>query len=207
MHVSYMCFILTSGILNESMGRKKTLFLGQLIILVGWSIVYFTESYELLVFARFFMGIGAGLCYPTTYMYLSEIALVKYRGSISIMNTTTIYIAQIYTILLIKYFNFNGFMLFATLPGILFCILSGFLPESPIWLLKMDSLEDAEKSLIRIRGSKYEKQFELNEILEVLHSNQQEELTCLEKLGQLTTSNILRPLSMIAIFYAVQVIY
>ena len=143
MHISFMCFILLSGIFNEYMGRKKTLFLGQMIILIGWSFIYFTKSYELLVFARFLMGIGAGLCYPTTYVYLSEIALVKYRGSVSILNTLTVNIAHIYTILLIKYFSFDEFILMAVLPGILFCIASGFLPESPIWLMKRNDAEAA----------------------------------------------------------------
>ena len=200
-----MCFILTSGILNEALGRKKTLVLGQTIILIGWSLIYFTKSYELLVFARFFMGIGAGLCYPTTYMYLSEIALVKYRGSVSILNTTTVNIAHIYTILLLIYFEFDGFVGMATLPGILFCILIWFLPESPIWLSKKDNIEEAEKSLVKLRGSQYENQYELNEILEVLNQNQGEKLLCLEKLKQLMASNVLKPFLMIASFYTLQV--
>ena len=136
MQISFMCFILSSGFLNEIFGRKKTLLLGQFVILKGWFLVYFTKSYQLLVFARFIMGIGVGICYPTTYLYLSEIALVKYRGSVSIMNTVTVNIAFVYMVVLVLFTNFDLLILMSALPGLVFLLVWGTLPESPIWLLK-----------------------------------------------------------------------
>ena len=136
MQISFMCFILSSGFLNEILGRKKTLLLGQFVILKGWFLVYFTKSYQLLVFARFLMGIGVGICYPTTYLYLSEIALVKYRGSVSIMNTVTVNIAFVYMVVLVLFTNFDLLILMSALPGLVFLLVWGTLPESPIWLLK-----------------------------------------------------------------------
>ena len=115
-------------------------------------------------------------------------------------------IAHIYTIVLIRYFSFNEFVLMAALPGILFCIVSGFLPESPIWLMKRNDAEAARKSLEKLRGKEYEKVHELNEILDVLNQNKSEELSQMEKLKQLIAPKIFKPLSMMMVLYALQVI-
>ena len=104
--------------------------------MIGWFLVYFTKSYELLVGARFLMGIGVGICYPTTYLYLSEIALVKYRGSVSILNTVTVNIAFVYMVVLLLFTNFDWLILMSALPGLIFLLSWAALPESPIWLLK-----------------------------------------------------------------------
>lgn len=203
MQISFMCFILLSGFINEYLGRKKTLLLGQFFILKGWFLVYFTKSYELLVAARFLMGIGVGTCYPTTYLYLSEIALVRYRGSVSIMNTVTVNLAFVYMVLLVLCFHFDALILMAAMPGFLFCMVWAALPESPIWLLKWKHCEKAEKSLVSLRGSEYSRQAELDEISEVL-SKEEPEVSVKEKIQKLKSPSVFKPLAMMTILFILQ---
>ena len=204
MQISFMTFILLSGFLNEYFGRKKTILLGQFIILTGWFLVYFTKSYQLLVVARFLMGIGVGTCYPTTYLYLSEIALVRYRGSVSIMNTVTVNLAFVYMVVLVLSFNFDGLILMAALPGFLFMMVWPVLPESPIWLLKKKCNEKAEKSLISLRGPNYSLKAEIDEISEVLDTDESEVSDIKDKIEQLKSPNVFKPLCMMTILFILQ---
>ena len=205
MQISFMTFILLSGFLNEYLGRKKTLLMGQFVILKGWFLVYFTKSYQLLVVARFLMGIGVGTCYPTTYLYLSEIALVRYRGSVSIMNTVTVNLAFVYMVVLVLCFKFDGLILMAALPGFLFLMVWPVLPESPIWLLKRKCNEKAENSLTSLRGPNYSLKAELDEISEILNKEVSEEVSNFkDKIEKLKSPNVFKPLCMMTILFVLQ---
>ena len=78
MQISMMIFVLLSGFINDALGRKKSLILGQSIILLGWISMYLAPSFTILISGRVFMGIGTGIVYPINCLYLSEIALVKF---------------------------------------------------------------------------------------------------------------------------------
>ena len=49
-------------------------------------------------------------------------------------------------------------------PNLLFLVTAYFLPESPLWLVKKGKKFEAEKSLLQLRGPKYEMQEEINEL-------------------------------------------
>ena len=80
MQISMMIFVLLSGFINDALGRKKSLILGQSIILLGWISMYLAPSFTILISGRVFMGIGTGIVYPINCLYLSEIALVKFEN-------------------------------------------------------------------------------------------------------------------------------
>ena len=80
MQISMMIFVLLSGFVNDALGRKKSLILGQIIILIGWVSMYLAPTFSILISGRFFMGVGTGIVYPINCLYLSEIALVRYPG-------------------------------------------------------------------------------------------------------------------------------
>ena len=77
MQISMMIFVLLSGFVNDALGRKKSLILGQIIILIGWLSMYLAPTFPILISGRFFMGVGTGIVYPINCLYLSEIALVS----------------------------------------------------------------------------------------------------------------------------------
>lgn len=79
MQISAMVSTLLGGMITEPLGRKKSLILGQMIILSGWSMLYFAGHFWVLMAGRLVMGVGVGFVYPVTCMYLSEIALVRYQ--------------------------------------------------------------------------------------------------------------------------------
>ena len=72
-----MVSTILNSFITEPLGRKKSLIFGQLIILSGWVMLYFACSFQILLTARLVMGIGVGIVFPVTCIYLSEIALVS----------------------------------------------------------------------------------------------------------------------------------
>ena len=54
-------------------------------------------------------------------------------------------------------------------PALLFLIFSWTIVESPLWYIKMGKTEKAKKTLVWLRGTKYNLEFELKEL---------EDLTC-----------------------------
>ena len=84
-----------SGPVAEIIGRKPTLIIGQIFILLGWTVLYFAKQYFMLLIGRFLIGVGTGICLPLTIIFNSEIALVKMRGILSMMGSLTIHIGSV----------------------------------------------------------------------------------------------------------------
>ena len=67
--------------LNDRLGRMKSFRLGIIVWAIGTFIQIFSSGiYGLLLFARIFAGLGAGLLTVTSPMYLSEVAPKATRG-------------------------------------------------------------------------------------------------------------------------------
>ena len=87
-----MVSTLVSGVVSDALGRKKSLIIGQLFILFGWVILYFAPNFYMLLSARCIIGFGVGIAYPSICLYLSEIALIRMRGTLSVLNTGSIFL-------------------------------------------------------------------------------------------------------------------
>ena len=70
------------------------------------------------------------------FSQLSEIALIRMRGTFTMMNQLTIYAALIYSVVLSACFSVKILIVMSAIPTIMFLITSYFLPESPMWLMK-----------------------------------------------------------------------
>ena len=84
---------------------------------------------------------------------------------------------------------------------VLFLLLSFFLPESPIWLMKKERHEEAEKTMIVLRGPRYLMMAELEDIQSVLNS----QTGFGEKLKALKTRAVLMPVLMMLLMFVLQV--
>ena len=67
-----MIFLLIGGFLNELIGRKKTMLLGQTCILAGWIVVYFSKIFEVLLLGRFFNAMGIGFTFSSGHRLLES---------------------------------------------------------------------------------------------------------------------------------------
>ena len=64
------------GSIAECIGRKRTLVIGQICMLLGWIIIYSANYFSTLLLGRFVVGSGIGISLPATTLQLSEIGMI-----------------------------------------------------------------------------------------------------------------------------------
>ena len=164
MFASVMIFMLVGGSIAELIGRKRTLVIGQITIVIGWFMIYFSNYFQMLLLGRFVVGAGIGISQPAITIQLSEIALIKMRGILSMMGYTLMNAGAVFSLVVGAYFPLNILIIMVATPSVFFILISFLLPESPVWLMKKGYTELAKKSLLQLRGSKYKMNSELKEL-------------------------------------------
>ena len=142
--------------------------LAQALYASGWITTYFAPSYLYLLLGRFLSGGGIGIAFPTTNMYLCEISLIRFRGSLAIMNTVAMNCFVAVSLACAATLSFEMLIMVSAIPSLTFLLLVLFLPESPICYAKSGQFDEAKKSLEWIRGAKYDCSEELEEMEKIL---------------------------------------
>ncbi|XP_058619244.1 solute carrier family 2, facilitated glucose transporter member 5-like isoform X2 [Onychostoma macrolepis] len=148
--------------LVNKFGRKGTLLFNNIFSIVPaimMNVSEVVESFEIIIVARFLVGICAGLSSNVVPMYLGEIAPKNYRGAIGIVPqlfiTIGILVAQVFGIRNILG-NKEGWPIMLGLTGIpaaIELLLLPFFPESPRYMLIQKGDEKtARKGLQKLRG-------------------------------------------------------
>ncbi|XP_059396522.1 solute carrier family 2, facilitated glucose transporter member 5-like [Carassius carassius] len=148
--------------LVNKFGRKGTLLFNNIFSIVPAIMMGVSEvagSFEIIIAARFIVGICAGLSSNVVPMYLGEIAPKNYRGAIGIVPqlfiTVGILVAQVFGIRNILG-NKEGWPImlsFTAIPAAIELLLLPYFPESPRYMLIQKGDEKtARKGLQRLRG-------------------------------------------------------
>ncbi|KAF2854217.1 general substrate transporter [Plenodomus tracheiphilus IPT5] len=142
----------------DMLGRRKTIFVGALISVLGSSLQAGAVNMAMLIIGRFIGGIAVGQLTSTIPMYAGELSEAKYRGLLSgllqWMLSWGFLVAQ-----WLGYgcsFNNGEFswrfpLAFQNVPGLILIGGIFFLQESPRWLMEKDRHEQAMDSLSKLR--------------------------------------------------------
>jgi len=170
---------LISGWIAKSIGRKYTLVIAALFFTVFsfWGAV--TESYEILYWTRFCLGLGVGSASCIVPMYLSEIAPTRVRGAMISLYQFFITIG-IFGVYVSNAWIDSSFeatwhndtwrlMLgFLGIPAIVMLILMFTIPRTPRFLILKKKDDEAKKVLKKTLATEEECIKELKEIKESL---------------------------------------
>jgi len=170
-----MAGTLVATLLNDKIGRKKSIFVSSLVMILGGTITYFANSYYLLMIGSQLAGFGSGLVVTPTYSLLSDVSIIKLRGTLGSLNTLTVNSGYLYGLCVGMVLSVTYLPLVMIAPAILFLAFYWFLPESPVWLASKGRTEEATNVLQNIRGAKYCVDHEVKEILDVVNQNQSTE--------------------------------
>ncbi|XP_047424476.1 solute carrier family 2, facilitated glucose transporter member 1a [Mugil cephalus] len=148
--------------LVNKLGRKGTLLFNNIFSIVPavmQGVSEISKSYEIIIVARFIVGICAGLSSNVVPMYLGELAPKNLRGAIGIMPqlfiTIGILCAQVLGIrhILGNSENWTLMLGLTGVPAVIELLLLPFFPESPRYMLIQKGDEKtAKKALQRLRG-------------------------------------------------------
>lgn len=165
---------LAAGYLADRHGRRTTLRLLSILFVVGALGTAVAPSVELMVVARFVLGLAVGGGSATVPVFIAEIAGPKRRGRLVSRNELMIVsgqlLAYVLSALLAWLVHDNGiwrYMLaIAMVPGILLFAGTFLLPTSPRWLAAKGRIEEAEAVLERLRDTPEEVKREVKEMRE-----------------------------------------
>lgn len=163
---------LTAGVVADFAGRKRAMLLSALLFTASAAGCALCGSFRELVFYRLIGGIGIGIASIVSPLYISEVSVARYRGSLVSLYQLAITVgflgAYLANYLLLthaaahaapanplwaKLFStelWRGMLGLETLPAVLFFGILFFIPESPRYLILRGRHEAALAILRRI---------------------------------------------------------
>lgn len=146
---------LGGGILTDSLGRKKTLFLTVFLFAVGTFCLADGRDFDLLLVGRFLTGLAIGVTSVAVPLYIAEMSPPEKRGLFVSFNqlaiTIGILVAYIVTYVYAEKQLWRDMFFFAFFPILLQAIGLCWVAETPSWLIGRNRRREAEKVLHRMR--------------------------------------------------------
>lgn len=148
------------GTVADSIGRRKTALLHNVIFFAGSFLNGISNSYYSLLFGRFVAGIGAGLALVVTSLVINEIAPPLQKGFLGSMNQVSVNIGILITQVLALWWNNDNdwrWLLFmgAAIAAANFTLILLHVDELPVWLFHNGMSPQAFTVLHKLRGGEY----------------------------------------------------
>lgn len=166
--------VAVAGILSDRFGRKLTMLVAAILFTASGIGCAISQSFTELVIYRILGGIGIGVVSIVSPMYISEVAVARWRGTLVSLYQLAITIgflaAYLVNFQILKAAEtavydtpwlhwilvdemWRGMLGSNALPALLFFIVIFFIPESPRWLILRNRTERAHAVLERIYRS------------------------------------------------------
>lgn len=158
----------------DKIGRKKSLQLAAVVVLLNWIGIGLANKIEYVFVARFFSGMAGDMSFVAAPMYIAEIADSKVRGFLS----SIIYIMMLIGLVLV--YCLGPFTPFYVIPIVGIVISSAqlaifsFQPASPYYLLYKNRPDEAREALKRLRAPGADLDEELKQISVGIERQKQE---------------------------------
>lgn len=157
-----MC--IPTGFICDLIGRRTVLLLLIIPYSIGWSLLIWANSIEMLYIGRFINGLAVGACCVASPLYTSEIAQKDIRGALGSYFQLMVTIGILYAYVAGKYLTVTYYTISCAVVPLVFFVLFAFQPETPLYYLKKGKFDKAKCALLRLRGRKYNVDAELNDL-------------------------------------------
>jgi len=166
-----------AGAFTDRFGRRPALGVAAVLFFVSALYSTIPRTFEVLAWARLIGGIGVGLASVVAPMYIAEFSLPRWRGRLVacyqlsiVIGILAAYLSNwsirrlatsqpealggqgwLHTVRIRE--SWRGMFGAEMIPGALFLLLLGLVPESPRWLFQSGQSERARQILTRVRGA------------------------------------------------------
>ena len=167
------------GIQSELIGRKFSMMINNLIMLVGMLCIRFSHGLPLLFAGRFMTGYTNGANRSCTGPYTSEVCQPAIRKSTATFGVLLYTLG--YTILYVLgvMLHWREILSFLAIFPVMFTIMLHFCPKSPTWLIGKGRVSEAMQNMLRLRGDVRVATLDVKR----LQDNVKEQQRCQNKLG------------------------
>lgn len=132
----------------ETIGRVKTLQIGAIPSVIGWILIATSNNIPMLLFGRLLTGLATALSTSPAIVYITEVARPELRGSLISFGPTLASFGMVLCYLKGAYIRWDIVAYLSILYSIVPIFMVQFLvPESPVWLVSKNRIDDAKKSL------------------------------------------------------------
>ncbi|XP_072378116.1 facilitated trehalose transporter Tret1-like [Diabrotica undecimpunctata] len=131
----------------DKFGRKKSLVLVSVMMLVGWILIGLANRMIYIFAARVLAGIASNMVYVACPMYNAEIADEKIRGFLSAIMMVMDHTGSLIIYAIGPYTPFYTAPLLGSVIVIFQIIVFSFMPDSPFYLISSGKIADAHKAL------------------------------------------------------------
>ncbi|CAH2061115.1 unnamed protein product, partial [Iphiclides podalirius] len=193
---------LISGWMMEKCGRRLSHFIVCAPLLLGWIFIACANNLTLMLVGRFLTGLCVGLLGPVGPVYIGETSEPKFRGiflaAVSLAIAVGIFVAHLIGTFLTWQWTAVICCLFPVLSVLLLCAV----PESPTWLICKGQMDKGVTSYHWLRGYSDEAKAELQAIIDKRRAVDNQPIpTWREKLSNLKSPELLKPLAIMIIFF------
>jgi MFS family permease len=144
--------------ISDTHGRRRTFVMAALGFILGVAIMSMAPSYEILMFGRFFVGMGVGVGLAIDPLYIAEVSPASRRGELVCWSEIALNVGIVLGfasgIVLYPLANTQEWRVMlalgAILPMVMIVLVLKVMPESPRWLIANNRLEEARSILERI---------------------------------------------------------
>lgn len=162
-----------AGRLGDRFGRRRMIVASAIAFAVGSLVCAFSDSVALLVIGRLLLGLAVGVASTTCPVYISEVAPTNVRGRLvtlfQLAVTAGILVAYLVSLALTASEDWRLMLGLGAIPAVGLGLGMWFGPQSPRWLVMRGRVDDARRTLSKMReGGEQEADAEIEEIQESL---------------------------------------
>ena len=143
---------LGSNLLGDWLGRKKSIAISDLILIIGTAVTISARKSAYLIAGRVITGFGEGLNITLNRVYIAELTPTRYRG-VCLSSLTAAWLvseAAALGISLVTAPLWKEMVVIGAVPAVLHLLaLFLFMPESPRWLVQQNRSEQAKAGMKR----------------------------------------------------------
>ncbi|XVF01572.1 hypothetical protein REPUB_Repub04eG0100600 [Reevesia pubescens] len=172
LYIAGLISSLIAGRVTTTTGRKGSLIIGGFIFMIGTALNACALNVGMLIAGRLLLGFGVGFTNQAAPVYLSEMAPPKWRGTLStgfqFFLTLGVIIASLINYAVVRLEGDYGWRIAlgaGGLPALIMTIGAFFIPDTPSSLIQRGKVNEARRSLQKVRGIDSETESELNELL------------------------------------------
>lgn len=162
---------LLSGYMSDNFGRKLTLLITEIPLILGWIMIACASNIEMIYIGRLLTGLGSGMVGAPARVYTSEVTQPHLRGTLVALSSVCLSFGVLVQYTLGAFLTWKMLSTISCIIPIVAFIGMLMLPESPNYLVSHNKPEKAIKSLAKLRGSSYNLQKEVNNLQNFVDKN------------------------------------
>uniref|UniRef100_A0A7G3AKB0 Putative facilitated trehalose transporter tret1-2 n=1 Tax=Lutzomyia longipalpis TaxID=7200 RepID=A0A7G3AKB0_LUTLO len=191
-----------SGYLMDRWGRKKTLIVTEVPLILGWLMIAFATDIYMIYIGRLLVGLGSGMVGAPARVYTSEVTQPHLRGMLTALASIGISLGVLIQYTLGSFVRWQVLAGVSTIVPILALGLMIFMPETPNFLIGKQKPEKATKSLAKLRGSTYDVEGEVDQLQNFANKNHTNvKMTTKETLAAIMSPSALKPFGILFLYF------